>query len=49
MLVFKLAAMVELIFVILEFSGFGHLRGLPLGAGQIQQIGIVFASEKLGR
>jgi hypothetical protein len=44
MLVFKLAALVELILVILEFGGFVHLRGLPLGGGQIQQLGIVFAS-----
>jgi hypothetical protein len=44
MLVFKLAALVELILVILEFSGFVHLRGLPLGGGQIQQLGLVFAT-----
>ena len=44
MLVFKLAALVELILVILEFGRFVHLRGLPLGGGQIQQLGIVFAS-----
>jgi hypothetical protein len=44
MLVFKLAALIELILVILEFGGFVHLRGLPLGGGQIQQLGIVFAS-----
>jgi hypothetical protein len=31
MLVFKLAALVELILVILESSGYVHLRGLPLG------------------
>jgi len=44
LLVFKLAALVELILVVLEFSGFVRLRGLPLGGGQIQQIGIVFAT-----
>ena len=44
MLVFKLAALVELSLVILEFSELIHLRGLPLGGGQIQQLGIVFAS-----
>ena len=44
MLIFKLASLVELILVILEFSGFVHLRGLPLGGGQIQQLGLVFAS-----
>ena len=44
MLVFKLAALVELILVILEFGGFVHLTYLPLGGGQIQQLGIVFAS-----
>jgi hypothetical protein len=44
MLVFKLASLVELILVILEFGGFVHLRGLPLGGGQIQQMGLVFAT-----
>ena len=44
MLFFKLAALVELVLVILEFGGFVHLRGLPLGGGQIQQLGLVFAS-----
>jgi hypothetical protein len=44
MLVFKSAALTELILVILEFGGFIHLRWLPLGGGQIQQIGIVFAT-----
>ena len=33
LLVFKLAALVELILVVLEFSGFVRLRGLPLGGG----------------
>lgn len=44
MLVFKLAALVELILVILEFGGFVHLPWLPLGGGPIQQLGIVFGS-----
>lgn len=44
MFVFKLAAMVELILVVLEFGGFVQLRGLPLGGGQIQQLGIVFTT-----
>jgi hypothetical protein len=43
-LIYQLAALVELILVILESSGYVHLRGLPLGGGQIQQIGLVFAS-----
>ena len=30
--------------VILEFGGFVHLPWLPLGGGQIQQLGIVFAT-----
>ena len=44
MLVFKIAALVELILVILESGGFVHLPWLPLGGGQIQQLGIVFTS-----
>jgi hypothetical protein len=44
MLVFKLAALVELILVILEFGGFVHLSWLPFGGGPIQQLGVVFAS-----
>lgn len=44
MLVFKLAALVELSLVILEFGRFVHPPWLPLGGGQVQQLGIVFAS-----
>lgn len=43
-MVYKFAALFELILVILENSGYGHLSGLPLGGGQIQQIGLVFAT-----
>ena len=43
MLVFKLAALVELSLVILESCGCFRTR-LPLGGGHIQQLGIVFAS-----
>ena len=42
---FKLAALVELVLVILENSGHAYLkRKLPLGGGHIQQIGLVFAT-----
>ena len=44
MLIYKLAALVELSLVILEDSGYIHLNGLPLGDGQVQQLGLVFAS-----
>jgi hypothetical protein len=44
MQVFKLAALVEMMLVILEFGGFVHLSWLPLGGGPIQQLGIVFGS-----
>jgi hypothetical protein len=44
MLIYKLAALVELSLVILEDSGYIHLSGLPLGGGAIQQLGLVFAS-----
>ena len=43
-MLFKLAALLELSLVILENSGYVHLRGLPLGGGQIQQLGMVFAT-----
>jgi hypothetical protein len=43
-MVLKLAALLELALVILENIGYVHLRGLPLGGGRIQQLGIVFAS-----
>jgi hypothetical protein len=43
MLIFKLAALVEL--VILENSGYAPLKTrLPLGGGHIQQLGLVFAT-----
>ena len=44
MLIYKLAALVELSLVILEDSGYISQSGLPLGGGQIQQLGLVFAS-----
>jgi hypothetical protein len=45
MLVFKLAALVELSLVILQSSGYAPLkRRLPLGGGYIQQLGLVFAT-----
>jgi hypothetical protein len=45
MLVFKLAALVELMLVILESSGSVYLRRrLPLGGGHIQQLGLVFTT-----
>jgi hypothetical protein len=44
MLIYKIAALVELVLVILENSGFVHLHWLPLGGGQIEQIGLVFAT-----
>ena len=45
MLVFKLAALVELSLVILESSGHVYLKKkLPLGGGHIQQLGLVFAT-----
>jgi hypothetical protein len=43
-LTFELAALVELCLVILENSGYVHLGGLPLGGGQIQQIGLISAT-----
>lgn len=43
-MIYKLAGLVDLSLVILESSGLVHLNGLPLGGGQIQQLGIVFAS-----
>ena len=42
-MVYELAALTELSFVILENCGFFRTR-LPLGGGQIQQIGILFAT-----
>jgi hypothetical protein len=44
LLIYKVAALLELSLVILENSGYVHLRVLPLGGGQIQQIGLVFAT-----
>ena len=44
MMIYKVAALLELSLVILENSGIVHLRGLPLGGGQIQQLGLVFAT-----
>ena len=43
MMVYELAALAELSLVIVENCGWFRAR-LPLGGGQIQQIGILFAS-----
>jgi hypothetical protein len=43
MFVFELAALAELSLVIVENCGWFRAR-LPLGGGQIQQIGILFAA-----
>ena len=43
MWVFELAALTELSLVIVENCGYFRAR-LPLGGGQIQQIGILFAT-----
>ena len=43
MLVFKLAALVEMTLFTLESCGFFHTR-LPLGGDHMKQLGIVFAS-----
>ena len=42
MLIYELAALIELSLVLSESSGYFHLSLLPLGGGQVQQIGIVF-------
>ena len=45
MLALKLAALLELVLVILENCGNAYLkRKLPLGGGHIQQIGLIFAT-----
>jgi hypothetical protein len=44
MLVYELAALVELSLVVLENVGYVHISALPLGGGQIQQIGLVFSA-----
>jgi len=43
MLVYELAALTELSLVVVENCGWFRTR-LPLGGGQIQQIGILFAT-----
>jgi hypothetical protein len=44
MLVYELGALVELVLVILESSRCVRTGVLPLGGGQIQQIGLIFAT-----
>jgi len=44
MFAYKLAGLAEIVLVVLEHSGYFHSAHLPLGGGQVQQIGIVFAS-----
>jgi hypothetical protein len=43
MLTYRFAALIEIALVVVEYSGYFHTSLLPIGGGQIQQIGIVFA------
>lgn len=42
MFAYKIAGLAEIVLVVMEHSGYFHIQR-PLGGGQIQQIGIVFA------
>lgn len=44
MFAYKIAGLAEIVLVVMEHSGYFHSAQLPLGGGQIQQIGIVFAA-----
>lgn len=44
MFAYKVAGLAEIVLVLAEHSGYFHNLQLPLGGGQIQQIGIVFAA-----
>lgn len=44
MLAYKVAGLAEIVLVVMEHSGYLHGPLLPLGGGQVQQIGIVFAA-----
>lgn len=44
LIIYELAALAEMSLIVVEHSGYLHLRGLPLGGGQIQQIGLLFAT-----
>jgi hypothetical protein len=43
MLFYEMAAILELLLIVLESSGYLSTELLPLGGGHIQQIGILFA------
>lgn len=44
MCAYKIAGLAEIVLVLIEHSGWLHPFQLPLGGGQVQQIGIVFAA-----
>jgi hypothetical protein len=44
MFAYKIAGLAEIVLVLVEHSGYFHAFQLPLGGGQVQQIGIVFAA-----
>jgi hypothetical protein len=44
MFAYKIAGLGEIVLVLVEHSGYFHGFQLPLGGGQLQQIGIVFAA-----
>jgi hypothetical protein len=43
-LIYKIAALVDLSLVVWENIGYFHASWLPLGGGQMQQIGLVFVT-----
>jgi len=44
MFAYKIAGLAELVLVLVEHSGWIHPFRLPIGGGQLQQIGMIFAA-----
>ena len=46
-MIYKIAALIDSALVLLELSGLVHSRLLPIGGGQLQQLGIVLGAADL--
>lgn len=46
-MIYKIAALIESALVFLEVSGLLHSKLLPIGGGQLQQLGIIWGAADL--
>jgi hypothetical protein len=48
-MIYKIAALVEYALVLLELTGLVHSKQLPVGGGQLQQLGVIWGIADLSQ